>query len=233
MNHTPLGKRRWQLVQVEISIACNLECVMCPWTCERECARHEGLMPESVWRAIALHLDRIASLDFGGGGEPLLHAGLFDRMAEAKAAKCRVGFLTNGTLMDVDAVETILEIGVDWVAVSIDGATAEVYESIRKGAKFETVCGNIERLAARRSEGRPRLMINFLMMPATIHELRRTVRRARRFGEKFGIEVTQPWFQPEEKPVCDQDPRTALFVRYDGKMALHQSRHRRAEFVPW
>ncbi len=263
-DHTPREERRWQLVQVETSIACNLECVMCPWTCERDSVRHEGLMPERVWQAVASHLDRIASLDFSGGGEPLLHPRFFDRMAEAKAAQCRVGFLTNGTLMGEAAVESILEIGVDWVAVSIDGATAEVYESIRKGAAFETVCGNLERLAVRRSEGHPRLMINFLMMPDTVcqleemvrlaadlgvdvlqlkqadvsrgeagsgfalfhhrddkqlHQLRRAVRRARRLGEKLGIEVTQPRFQPEETPVCGQDPRTALFVRYDGVVA--------------
>lgn len=263
-DHTPPEERRWQLVQIETSIACNLECVMCPWTCERSGVRHDGLMPERVWQAVAPDLDRIASLDFSGGGEPLLHPRLFDRMAEAKAAQCRVGFLTNGTLMGEAAAERILEIGVDWVAVSIDGASAEVYESIRKGAAFETVCGNLERLAERRSGGHPRLMINFLMMPATVfqleamvrlsadlgvdvlqlkqadvsrgeagsgfalfhhrddkqlRQLRRAVRRARRLGEKLGIEVTQPGFQPEEMPICGQDPRTSLFVRYDGVVA--------------
>lgn len=263
-DHTPPEERRWRLVQIETSLACNLECVMCPWKCERECARHDGLMPESVWQAIVPNLDRIASLDFSGGGEPLLHPRLLERMREAKAARCRVGFLTNATLMGEEAVESILEIGVDWVAVSIDGATAEVYESVRKGASFDTVCSNLRRLASRRRDGRPRLMINFLLMPATVHqleemvrlaaqlgvdvlqlkqadvsrgeagagfalfrrrddkqlhELRRAVRRARRLGEKLGLEVTRPCFQPEEKPVCDQDPRRALFVRYDGAVA--------------
>ena len=263
-DHTPREERRWQLVQLETSIACNLECVMCPWTCERNSAPNGGLMSENVWRAVAPHLDRIASLDFSGGGEPLLHPELFDRMAEAKAARCRVGLLTNGTLLDERATDKILEIGVDWVAVSIDGATAEIYESIRKGADFETVCTNLRRLAARRTEGRPRLMINFLMMPATVHQfedmvrlaadlgvdvlqlkqadvsrgqagsgfalfhhrddkvlrgLRRRVRRARRLGRKLGVEVTQPCFQPEEKPVCGQDPRTSFFVRHDGAVA--------------
>lgn len=263
-DHTPREERRWQLVQIETSIACNLECVMCPWTCERDGARNEGLMPERVWQTVAPHLDRIASLDFSGGGEPLLHPRLFDRMAEAKAARCRVGFLTNGTMMGEASMRRILEIGVDWVAVSIDGATAEVYESIRKGASFETVCGNLKRLAVERSGGHPRLMINFLMMPATVfqleemvrlsaclgvdvlqlkqadvsrgeagsgfalfhhrddkqlHQLRRAVHRAQRLGEKLGIEVTQPGFQPEEVPICGQDPRTSLFVRFDGVVA--------------
>ena len=263
-DHTPREERRWQLVQLETSIACNLECVMCPWTCQRDSAPNGGLMSESVWRAVAPHLDRIASMDFSGGGEPLLHPEIFDRMAEARAAQCRVGLLTNGTLLDERATDRILEIDVDWVAVSIDGATAEVYESIRKGADFETVCTNLSQLAARRTAGRPRLMINFLMMPGTVHQLedmvrlaaflgvdvlqlkqadvsrgqagsgfalfhhrddkalrrlRRRVRRARRLGRKLGIEVTQPCFQPEEKPICDQDPRTSLFVRYDGAVA--------------
>ncbi len=64
--------RRWRLVQVESALACNLRCVMCPWQEIREQAENKAIMTEEVWDAIRPHLPQVRSIDFTGGGEPLL-----------------------------------------------------------------------------------------------------------------------------------------------------------------
>lgn len=263
-DHRPPEERRWRLWQVESSLACNLGCVMCPWTEERCRAGDRALMSDEVWAAIQPHLDQIASVDFTGGGEPLLNPRLFDRIADAHRAGCRTGFLTNGMRLDQEACDRLVAAGADWVAVSVDGASREVYERYRPGADFGVVCGNVRRLAELRDGGRPRLILNFVMMPdnvdqleemvrlvaelgvevlnlkqadvvrgehgagfalfagraeRAVRQLEKRVRRAVRLGRKLGVDVRAARFVPEEEPVCEQDPRDSLFVRYDGTMA--------------
>ena len=43
--------------------------------------------------------------------------------------------------------------------------------------------------------------------------------KARKLARKLGIETTAFAFVPDELPVCDQDPRNSLFIRYDGRVS--------------
>jgi len=174
--HPPAEERRWRLWQVESSLACNLRCVMCPWTAARCDAEDRGLMSQVVWDAIRPHLESVAMVDFTGGGEPLLNPRLFDWIDDARAAGCCTGFLTNGMRLDAEAVRRALAAGVGWIAVSIDGATREVYERHRPGASFDTVCAHVRHLTASRAAGKPRVGINFVMMPDNVHQLEEMVR---------------------------------------------------------
>ena len=174
----PSHARTWRLWQVETSFACNLVCVMCPWKGVRGQAENGGLMKASVWAELRPHLQNVVEIDFSGGGEPLLQPNLADWIAEAKQAGCKAGFLTNGTLLDEAAASRMIRAGVDWIALSADGARAETFEEIRKGADFETFCGNVRRLTGMRMGKLPRVMFNFVMMPSNIDELQDFVRLA-------------------------------------------------------
>ncbi|HNU92545.1 MAG TPA: SDR family NAD(P)-dependent oxidoreductase [Spirochaetota bacterium] len=256
--------RKWRLWQVETSIACNLNCVMCPWGSERVAAGAGGLMKEEVWAALRGRLSEVSSIDFSGGGEALLNPELPRWIREARDAGCETGFLTNGLLLDSGRARAIIDAGVDWIAISIDGATADVYDSIRKGASFERLIANLEGLVSLIAGGRPRLIINFVMMESNIHQLEdmvrlaarysfgrinfkqcdvirgesgkgyglfggsrnreirryeRIMKKAHRLGRRLGVEVAGFSFVPEEQPVCAQDPRSSLFVRFDGHVA--------------
>ena len=85
-------------------------------------------------------------------------------------------------LLDRQTAEELIEIGIDWIGFSLDGATGEIYEQIRKGADFETVCANIRSLASMRREKRPFLMINFLLLSMNVHQAEDIVRLAGRLG---------------------------------------------------
>jgi len=259
-----LHARLWRLWQIETSFACNLACVMCPWKGIREQSKGGGLMDASVWAALQPHLQNVVEIDFSGGGEPLLHPDLADWIAEAKHAGCKAGFLTNGSLLDEVAASRMIQAGVDWIALSADGARVETFESIRKGADFATFCDNVRRLTGMRMGKIPRVMFNLVMMPSNIAELEEIVRlaanlevdqmnfkqcdvvrggeernfglfaskadreirrhekaltKARKLARKLGIETTAFAFVPDELPVCDQDPRNSVFIRYDGRVS--------------
>jgi MoaA/NifB/PqqE/SkfB family radical SAM enzyme len=142
-NEDQAGKRRWRLLQVESAIACNLRCVMCPWREITKNSRNQGIMSPEVWEAIRPYLSDVISIDFTGGGEPLLQPKLEAWIAEAKNAGCETGFLSNGLLLKKDRLKRLLDAGLDWICISMDGATADMYNKIRIGSDFERVCTNI------------------------------------------------------------------------------------------
>lgn len=255
--------RRWQLWQVETARACPLRCVMCPWTPTRPAAG-QGLLSQEVWQALRPYLADVATIDFSGGGEPLLQPRLADWIAEARQAGCTTGLLTSGQLLDEATARRLTGAGLDWIAFSLDAADAETYEAIRPGARFEVLVENIRQLNRLRTGGVPRVMLNFVMMTINIGQVEPVVRlaaalgvdrvhfkhcdvirgqqgrgwalfrsrpdrllrrhqrglaRACRLARRLGVETTAYSFTPEELPVCDQDPRTSLFVAYDGWVA--------------
>jgi MoaA/NifB/PqqE/SkfB family radical SAM enzyme len=175
-------KRRWRLVQVESAIACNLSCVMCPWREITKNSENRGFMSQEVWESIRSYLSEIKSIDFTGGGEPLLQPKLPEWIVEAHAQGCETGFLSNGLLLRKDKLQRILDAGVDWICISMDGADAEMYEKIRIGSNFERVCENVGNIAKLRSGNRPKTMINFVIMDMNFHQVEEIVRLAARLG---------------------------------------------------
>jgi len=256
--------RPWRLFQVEAAIACNLKCVMCPW---REIAKkvsHHGILTQEIWESIRPYLGQVTSVDFTGGGEPLLQPKLTGWIADAKAAGCETGFLSNGLLLKKEKLEKILDAGIDWICISMDGATAEMYNKIRVGSNFDRVCENVAHIASMRDDSVPKTMINFVLMAMNFHQveeivqlaarlgvdqvnfkqcdvirgehgkglglfgpcetreirrLRKSLDKARRFAKKLNVLTTAFAFVPEEQPVCEQDPRNSMFIRYDGTVA--------------
>jgi short-subunit dehydrogenase/MoaA/NifB/PqqE/SkfB family radical SAM enzyme len=178
----PIEERRWRLWQLESSIACNLNCIMCPWTKIHKEKQESGDMPQEVWEALRPHLHEVRSIDFSGGGEPLLQPRLAEWITEANAAGCETGFLTNGFLLKRETAEQMISAGVDWICFSMDGATADIYEEIRKGSNFERVCENLANITALRVGKVPKTMINFLLMQMNFHQVEEMMRLTARLG---------------------------------------------------
>lgn len=256
-----LKKKRWRLLQVESSIACNLRCVMCPWKEISRKAANGGIMSQEIWDSIRPHLPETQVVDFTGGGEPLLQPRLADWVREATAAGCETGILTNGLLLKRETAQELIDAGLTMICVSMDGATPDVYNQIRIGSNFDKVCENLAQIADMRKGKIPKTSINFVLMPMNFHQVEDMVKlaeklgvdqvnfkqcdvirgehgkgyglfgtretreirrmqkelsRARKLAKKFKIDTTAFSFTPDELPVCEQDPRNSVFIRYDG-----------------
>jgi pyrroloquinoline quinone biosynthesis protein E len=84
-------------------------------------------------------------------------------MAEyAKSKNIYVIFYDNFYFLDEKNANAIIDMGLDEIYASIDGATKETYEKIRVGSDFEKVTGNIKRLfRLKRTKGKNYPLINF------------------------------------------------------------------------
>ena len=157
---------------------------MCPVTVLAE--RWPALdLPWESFERIARAFEKTKWVHLQGWGEPLLHRRIFDMIALAKSAGCRVGFTTNGTRLTHQAGERLLDLGLDVLAVSIAGAAKHSHEAIRVGSNFERLVEALRRFAAqkaRRKSAVPKLEIFFLMTPANLAELPQAVELAAALG---------------------------------------------------
>jgi radical SAM protein with 4Fe4S-binding SPASM domain len=84
------------------------------------------------------------------GGEPLCREDLFELVGRAKSKGIVPALATNGTLIDERIARQIKDNGIARVAVSLDGATADVHDRLRqlKGS-FESALEGINHLRER------------------------------------------------------------------------------------
>ena len=104
----------------------------------------------------------------------MLHRRIYDMIARAKSAGCRVGFTTNGTRLTRENGERLLELGLDLMAVSIAGARPATHEAVRVGSDLGKLLDNLRGfISLRRARGaaEPKIEIFYLMTPGNLAEL--------------------------------------------------------------
>ncbi|OFZ90118.1 MAG: hypothetical protein A2V78_17855 [Betaproteobacteria bacterium RBG_16_64_18] len=172
--------RAFEALQIEVTSRCNIKCVMCPVTVLAERWPRRDMRWETFER-IAAAFEHADWVYLQGWGEPLLHRRLFEMIARAKGAGCRVGFTTNGTRLTQRTGERLLDLGLDLFAVSIAGATAATHEAIRVGSDFARLTENLRRfllLRAQRKSATPKVEVFFLMTRTNLAELPQAVELA-------------------------------------------------------
>jgi MoaA/NifB/PqqE/SkfB family radical SAM enzyme len=190
-------------LQVEVTGACNLACEMCLVRYRPKLGRRSGAMCLHTFRELVDALPDLETLTLQGLGEPLLAPDIFEMIEYATRRGIRLGFNTNGTLLTPATSERLVRAGVDWLHVSLDGATAETYEAIRHGSDFALVRDNIRALVdAKRRAGsdRPRVQLVFVAMRRNVRELPELVRLAAEWG------VESVWIQNLSHSFGDTDP---------------------------
>ena len=160
---------------IEVSARCNLRCRMCPIghdTRYRESSGRPAVLGPALFERLRPLFPTLLRGHLYGLGEPLLNPHLCDFIAELSAAGVETCCTTNGTLIDDDRAEALAVAGLSRVSLSIDGATADTYESIRRGAYFDDAMRGLHALvAARARHGRPWITINFVAMASNLPEL--------------------------------------------------------------
>lgn len=152
------------LLNLEFNSSCNLRCQWCALDHRKERKIMGADVLSQVMSMLAEgQLPNLKRVDLHNGGETLLHPDLPEMLTVIRRAKSKlktdVGFnlLTNGMLLTPKVSEQIVRSrAVDQLRFSLDGGTPALFESIRKGASWETVSTNIYNfLKINEKAGRP------------------------------------------------------------------------------
>ena len=170
-------------LQVEPVGQCNLRCRMCPIQ-----FRQDGppwgppaLMPFERFTALVDSYPELDELHIQGLGEPLMHPRFFDMVRYAVGKGIRVSTNSNLTLLTPRRARECVASGLDWLHVSIDGATPETYEEIRVWSSHRKVLRNLREVLRARSEAGgalPRVRLVTVIMRRNLDELPDLVRLA-------------------------------------------------------
>lgn len=139
-------------LQVENTNKCNLSCIMCGREFREIFSKD---MPNGDFERLVREVNP-SYLTLNGDGEPLLDRGLFDKIKFAKGLGCLVLMPTNMTITTAPKAEKLFDAGLDTMSFSIDGATKESFEAVRKGSKFEKVMYNVRATRDLCEKHRPR-----------------------------------------------------------------------------
>lgn len=137
-----------EVIRLEPSASCNLRCIHCPTGCGNG---PKGIMTPDIFDALLEQLRphgpqiRVAVLYHGG--EPLLNKHFFQMVSALK--QIGVSFIktvSNGMLLDDQAVVEMIKCGIDAVEFSLDGLSPVDNDTIRRGDAFQQVVANVKRL---------------------------------------------------------------------------------------
>ena len=178
-------------VYVEPTNACNLEC--------RTCVRHVwdeplGAMEPAVFDKV---LEGVRATEprpevfFGGFGEPLGHPEILTMVKAARQSGAHTELITNGVLLDEAMIRGLIEAGLEFLWVSLDGATPESYLDVRLGDELPRIVENLRQLRRLRyvlGSRYPKLGIAFVAMKRNLKDLPEVVTLGRRLGaRKFHV----------------------------------------------
>lgn len=142
------------LVDIELSSVCNLKCPMC-YTITDEFKRQVNvtLMDWELYTKIIDEIGgKVPAIRLSLRGEALLHPKFVEAIRYAKDHGIKeVSTLTNGGKLTLPYFQKMVEAGIDWITISVDG-TGESYERVRKPLKFGDLLDKIKAIKQYKEE---------------------------------------------------------------------------------
>ncbi len=163
-----------QKLYIEPTTLCNLHCHTCIRNSWGDPLDHMPM--ETFWKLYS-QLDELPELKrvvFAGFGEPTFHPNILEMIAAIRKRNLPVTLASNGTTLTEKRILKFIELGVDKLVVSVDGARPETFESIRD-ISLARVIRNLERLRdlkVREGSMHPTLEIEFVAMKRNVGELK-------------------------------------------------------------
>lgn len=185
-------------IGLEVGTYCNLNCIMC---CNDTLQRKRGYIDTALYRKI---IDEVAEVSPGTRiwldfyGEPLLARYKLYYLIDYAKKKgiANVNMNTNGTLLNDEMANMLLDSGIDFISVDVDGFSKEVYEKIRVGADRDVLYQNIlnfVNLWKKRDGKKPYFEIKVIEMEENKHEVQQIVDYWLDKGVGVGVRVLNNW----------------------------------------
>ena len=186
----------------EVTLKCNLRCAHCLSDAGPEST--EELSSGECRKVI----DQLAALKVFqvnvGGGEPFARTDFLDILKYCHIQGVVTCVSTNGTLVDDDLARTLARMKRLYLQVSLDGATAEVNDSIRGRGTYSQI---LEALASLARQGVP-FSINTVLTRQNYPQLE----TLRSLAHEYGAEMRVSRFRPSGR---GKDSRASLAPEVD------------------
>jgi MoaA/NifB/PqqE/SkfB family radical SAM enzyme len=158
-------------IEIETTTACNLRCLICEHTYWKEKNLN---MSYETFKKILDQFPNLKWIGLTGIGESFLNKDFMKILKLVKSRNIYVEMFDTFFFVDQDKAKELVDLQVDKIIPSIDGATAETYNKIRVGSDFEKVTANVRGLIEYKKSRRahfPELDFHFIINKLNVHEI--------------------------------------------------------------
>jgi MoaA/NifB/PqqE/SkfB family radical SAM enzyme len=231
---TALLSRPYGLL-VDPSNGCNLACPGCVHSTSVKALKifdwNKGLLSEARFRGLLQYCGAYAfQIKFCNYGEPITNPNTPRLIEIAKNYLVQTVLSTSLSIARFDA-EAYVRSGLDFLILSIDGATQKVYERYRKNGNIEVVYRNLENLVrAKRTLKRrtPVIRWQFLAFQHNAHEIPLALKIAKALGvDQFTVETPfdVSWDDPDVRPASVPPVNVELDFGTEEKLSENYAVH--------
>jgi len=159
-------------INVDLIEQCNYACIHCPYSMLAQTKRmtHVRLSREMNQKMVdevrQYGSGRTQQIRYTANGEPFLHPEIMDILRYAiKNSGTFVTITTNGSLVDKQKSEQLLDSGLGLIDFSLDAYKEETYQAIRVHGCLEKVREHVQHMLKKRAEGnyRTRIVVSFVV----------------------------------------------------------------------
>lgn len=174
---------------VDVVNMCNLRCPYCPTGARRSSGRTRKMVDVAQAANLVDQMGRYAiSAHFYNWGEPLLHPEIASIVKMFHSHRIATFISTNLCTKNEAVLHAVCDAGLDYMTVSLSGASQEVYERYHCGGSLDRVETNTRRLVEYRRRNRlrrPFVEWKYLVFAHNAHE----VEAARQLAFAAGVDL--------------------------------------------
>jgi len=217
---------------IDITNRCMLRCPLCP-TGQGKTVPKGNMQVDELANIMRETGPFLYNVDLFNWGEPLLHPDFFGMVRTVQEAGVACTVSSSLSFPPSGMVDRLATEGPDTLVVSIDGATQEVHEKYRVGARLEWAIANIRRiqqLKARNGRLKPALYITCHITKFNESQIPQLEDLGRSLGVPIGL-----------NPLCVNARNETMFTKwlptdpqfscYD--YATRQNKHHRRGYCDW
>lgn len=159
-------------INMELIEQCNYACIHCPYSmlAQEKKMTHARLSKELNQKMVdevrQYGAGKTQQIRYTANGEPFLHPDIMDILSYAvKNSGTFVTVTTNGSLVDAQKAQQLLDIGIGLIDFSLDAYTAETYQAIRVHGCLEKVREHILYMLKKKAEGnyKTKIVVSFVV----------------------------------------------------------------------
>lgn len=207
-------------IKIEPTNCCNLDCP----GCTTHGSRAKGYMKPNFFRELISAFGQYCMrISLYGQGESFLHRDIYDMIGYAEKNRCPVSISSNFTTVKEKDAHKLLDSGLDYLIVCVDGATQASHARYRRGSDYQAVMSNLETLLRLRETGgyrRPRVEVQSIAFDYTIDEIPKISEVCKSIGVDVH-RIRRNMFSPGVKRPSRRDCPFmwgSIFITWDGKV---------------
>lgn len=156
--------------------------------------RTRGYMSEEVVDALIENIKKykIPGVRFIRWGEPTLHPSYIEIMKRVKAAGAVIHINTNGSLLNDEQISQLIDMQLDSIKFSFQGADEGTYNEMREGGDYKRLLGIIRKMAeARGNNPLPYIQISTTLTGETAEQIDSFKRDVEDYCDYYNVGYTK------------------------------------------